>query len=144
MSGSMSARLGSVARKGGLIAGLAFAFGLMAFPAAAQTGQIVGQVRDAASQRPLEAELPLTTQDDEEQETKELFRLYQELAQERPETLTAFKALLDQLRDQINRFFDIVLVMAEDEELRNARLSLLQRIAALPEHLADLTLLEGF
>ncbi len=55
MSGSMSARLGSVARKGGFIAGLAFAFGLMAFPAAAQTGQIVGQVRDAASQRPLEA-----------------------------------------------------------------------------------------
>jgi TonB-linked SusC/RagA family outer membrane protein len=51
----MSARLGSVVRKGGLIAGLAFAFGLMAFPAAAQTGQIVGQVRDAATQRPLEA-----------------------------------------------------------------------------------------
>ena len=52
--------------------------------------------------------------------------------------------MLDGLRDQINRFFDIVLVMAEDERLRNARLSLLQRIGSLPDELADMTVLEGF
>jgi len=44
----------------------------------------------------------------------------------------------------INRFFDEVLVMAEDERLRRNRLGLLQRIAALAEGVADLSRLEGF
>jgi glycyl-tRNA synthetase len=44
----------------------------------------------------------------------------------------------------INRFFDDVLVMAEDERLRANRLGLLQRIAALAEGVADLSFLEGF
>jgi glycyl-tRNA synthetase len=44
----------------------------------------------------------------------------------------------------INRFFDAVLVMAEDERLRTNRLGLLQRIAALAEGVADLSRLEGF
>lgn len=44
----------------------------------------------------------------------------------------------------VNRFFDEVLVMAEDERVRNNRLGLLQRIANLTEGVVDLSYLEGF
>jgi glycyl-tRNA synthetase len=44
----------------------------------------------------------------------------------------------------INRFFDEVLVMADDRSLQKNRLGLLQRIAALAVGVADLSRLEGF
>jgi glycyl-tRNA synthetase len=44
----------------------------------------------------------------------------------------------------INRFFDEVLVMAEDAVVRENRLALLQRVAALAKGVADFSLLEGF
>jgi glycyl-tRNA synthetase len=44
----------------------------------------------------------------------------------------------------INRFFEDVLVMAEDAAVRENRLGLLQRIAALAEGVADFSKLEGF
>jgi glycyl-tRNA synthetase len=44
----------------------------------------------------------------------------------------------------INRFFDDVLVMAEDERLRRNRLGLLPRISALAVGVADMSRLEGF
>jgi len=44
----------------------------------------------------------------------------------------------------INRFFDEVLVMVEDAALRQARLALLQRVAALAEGVADFSHLDGF
>jgi glycyl-tRNA synthetase len=44
----------------------------------------------------------------------------------------------------INVFFDTVLVMAEEPELRAARLALVQQIAALPDGIADLSRLQGF
>jgi glycyl-tRNA synthetase len=44
----------------------------------------------------------------------------------------------------ITAFFDDVLVMAEDETLRENRLALLQRIAALTDGIVDLTKVEGF
>jgi glycyl-tRNA synthetase len=44
----------------------------------------------------------------------------------------------------INRFFDEVLVMAEDSRLRENRLGLVQRIAALASGVADMSKLEGF
>jgi len=44
----------------------------------------------------------------------------------------------------VNRFFDEVLVMAEDEHVRNNRLGLLQRIANLTKGVVDLAFLEGF
>jgi glycyl-tRNA synthetase len=44
----------------------------------------------------------------------------------------------------INAFFDKVLVMAEDQAVRENRLALLQRIAALQSGVADLSKLEGF
>ncbi|MEX1249007.1 MAG: glycine--tRNA ligase subunit beta [Anaerolineales bacterium] len=44
----------------------------------------------------------------------------------------------------INTFFDQVLVMAEDENLKRNRLGLLQRVIALAEGVADFSKLEGF
>jgi glycyl-tRNA synthetase len=44
----------------------------------------------------------------------------------------------------IDRFFEIVLVMTEEERLRQNRLGLLQRIARLADGVADLSKLEGF
>ncbi|HHB90493.1 MAG TPA: glycine--tRNA ligase subunit alpha/beta, partial [Anaerolineae bacterium] len=52
--------------------------------------------------------------------------------------------ILRDLQAPINNFFENVLVMAEDPTLRAARLALVQRIAALPDGLADLTKLRGF
>jgi glycyl-tRNA synthetase len=54
-----------------------------------------------------------------------------------------FKAFLP-LVDDITRFFDEVLVMAEQPQLRENRLALLQRIVALADGVADLSCLEGF
>ncbi len=51
---------------------------------------------------------------------------------------------VNQLVPSINTFFDNVLVMAEDEALRQNRLALLQNIVALLTHYADLSKLEGF
>jgi glycyl-tRNA synthetase len=44
----------------------------------------------------------------------------------------------------VNRFFDEVLVMAEDAQVRRNRLALVGRIAALAEGVADFSRLEGF
>ncbi len=44
----------------------------------------------------------------------------------------------------VNEFFDKVLVMADDKSLKENRLGLLQRIAALSKGVADLSKLEGF
>jgi glycyl-tRNA synthetase len=44
----------------------------------------------------------------------------------------------------INRFFDDVLVMVEDERVRNNRLGLLQRVSALADGIANMSRLEGF
>jgi glycyl-tRNA synthetase len=44
----------------------------------------------------------------------------------------------------INRFFDQVLVMAEEPDLQAARLALVQRIAELPDGIVDLSRMQGF
>jgi glycyl-tRNA synthetase len=44
----------------------------------------------------------------------------------------------------VNRFFDEVLVMAEDETVRQNRLALLRQVAAFAEGVADFSRLEGF
>jgi glycyl-tRNA synthetase beta subunit len=54
--------------------------------------------------------------------------------------LNAFKPMIP----AVDTFFDEVLVMAEDEKVRNNRLGLLQRIAALADGVADMSRLEGF
>jgi len=51
---------------------------------------------------------------------------------------------IEQLVPLINAFFDKVLVMVEDDGLRNTRLGMLQAIAGLLKPFADLSRLEGF
>ncbi len=60
-----------------------------------------------------------------------------------PEVPTLVEALRE-LKDPINRFFTEILVMAEDPRVREARLALVQRVAALPDGIADLSKLQGF
>jgi glycyl-tRNA synthetase len=54
--------------------------------------------------------------------------------------LTAFLPMIP----EVNRFFDEVLVMTEDADLRCNRLALLQRIVAMGSSVADMSKLEGF
>jgi glycyl-tRNA synthetase len=54
--------------------------------------------------------------------------------------LTAFLPMIT----EVNRFFDEVLVMADDEALRLNRLALLQHIVSLGSSVADMSRLEGF
>jgi glycyl-tRNA synthetase len=61
-----------------------------------------------------------------------------------PGSLQGFLSAFEPAIPAINRFFDAVLVMAEDERLRRNRLGLLQRIAALADGVADFSRLEGF
>jgi len=65
-------------------------------------------------------------------------------ALEEDRSIETFLAQLVLMQPIIARFFDEVLVMADDRSLRENRLGLLQRIAALPAGLADLSELEGF
>jgi len=80
---------------------------------------------------------------------EELYAAYQEArARVTPEgTVDAFLDAFVDLVDIVDRFFareSGVLVMADDPALRENRLALLQRIAALAEGIVDLSRLEGF
>jgi glycyl-tRNA synthetase len=56
---------------------------------------------------------------------------------------TLFTTMLP-LVEPINQFFDDILVMTEERELREARLGLLQHIAALTRGVVDLSKVQGF
>ncbi len=60
------------------------------------------------------------------------------------DTVDAFLTAFVPLVPVINRFFDDVLVMDEDEAVRRNRLALLQQVVALADGAADLSQLEGF
>jgi glycyl-tRNA synthetase len=62
----------------------------------------------------------------------------------RPGSMDDFLAAFLPIIPDISRFFEEVLVMAEEERLRANRLGLLQRIVALPKGVADFSFLEGF
>ncbi len=51
---------------------------------------------------------------------------------------------LVELQNPINRFFDEILVMAEDPQVRAARLGLCQAVSALADGIVDLSKVEGF
>ena len=61
-----------------------------------------------------------------------------------PEPASVLWAELQALAMPINAYFEKVLVNAEDETLRKARLALVQHVAALPAAVADLSQLQGF
>ena len=73
-----------------------------------------------------------------------LWAAYQEAAGTVDGSMPALIASLRGMVPAINRFFDDILVMAEETHTRENRLALLQRIANLPEDMADLSELEGF
>ena len=67
-----------------------------------------------------------------------------ESARREPGSVSDFLNAFLPMMPAINRFFDEVLVMAEDARLRENRLGTLQRIAALAAGVAELSRLEGF
>jgi len=77
---------------------------------------------------------------------RELYAALQqaEAAPRRPGSVDDFLNAFLPMIPAVNRFFEAVLVMAEDPAVRRNRLGLLQRIAALAEGAADLSRLEGF
>ncbi len=96
--------------------------------------------------RKLPDQYPLDVTADPEPATQALLAAYQAAAPsvQAARDVAALDAALHALVGPINTFFDRVLVMAEDEALRRARLGLVQHIAALPDGIADLALLQGF
>jgi glycyl-tRNA synthetase len=80
-----------------------------------------------------------------EEPTKALLARYNEVSADLPLTdVSALVEALSVLQPAIDEFFDKVLVMADDEALKNARLNLLAHIARLPQGLVDLSRVEGF
>ncbi len=51
--------------------------------------------------------------------------------------------ILSQLRPAVDRFFDEVMVMAEDTAVKNNRMALLHRMNALFLEVADISLLQA-
>lgn len=97
--------------------------------------------------RDLDGDLPLAPKDDDELSTQALHEAYEaarKVAESTDRPIDGIATALISLRDPINKFFDDVLVMTEDEKCKNARLGLVQHIADLPNGVADLSRLEGF
>jgi len=80
---------------------------------------------------------------DEEAE-KGLYEAVQNLPEKEAGDIDSFLQNVVILIPSINTFFDKVLVMAEDEKLKQNRLGLLQKIASLSDGAADFSKLEGF
>ncbi|HRU95793.1 MAG TPA: hypothetical protein P5195_11235, partial [Anaerolineae bacterium] len=59
-------------------------------------------------------------------------------------TVDAFFTAFQPLVPVIQRFFDAILVMDSDPTVREARLALVQCVAALPRGIVDLSQMEGF
>ncbi|GAB4504907.1 MAG: glycine--tRNA ligase [Anaerolineales bacterium] len=79
-----------------------------------------------------------------EPEEQVLYQAIRSTVHRPPSTVNEFLEIVLQLIPAINAFFDKVLVMAEDEKLRQNRLALVGQIAGLSKGLADLSKLEGF
>jgi glycyl-tRNA synthetase len=79
-----------------------------------------------------------------EAEEKNLYKAIQSTVHGQPSTVNDFLEIIVKLIPSINAFFDKVLVMAEDEEVRQNRLALVGQIARLSDGIADLSKLEGF
>jgi glycyl-tRNA synthetase len=77
---------------------------------------------------------------------KELFKALEkaEASQRKPGSVDDFLNSFVPMIPAVKKFFDDVLVMVEEEKVRQNRLGLLQRIAALADGVADMAKLEGF
>ncbi len=108
------------------------------FTAYARTARIT---RTLAERLPLD---PAAYAEPVEHALHEAYAAAQSLLDAAPEPAALLGEQLERLRAPINAYFDKVLVNAEDPALRAARLALVQRIAALPAPVADLSRLQGF
>ena len=79
-----------------------------------------------------------------ETEEKNLYKAIQSTVHGPLSTVNEFLAIIVKLIPSINTFFDKVLVMAEDEKIKQNRLALVGQIAKLSAGIADLSKLEGF
>ncbi|MGE5464989.1 MAG: glycine--tRNA ligase subunit beta, partial [Syntrophothermus sp.] len=79
-----------------------------------------------------------------EAEEKSLYEAIRQNVKTRPSTVDEFLNIVVGLIPSINVFFDKVLVMAEEEKIRQNRLALVGQIAGLSRGIADLSKLEGF
>ena len=77
-------------------------------------------------------------------EEKALFKAIQSSVHGQPSTVNDFLEIVAKLVPSITAFFDKVLVMAEDEKVKQNRLALVGQIAGLSKGMADLSKLEGF
>jgi glycyl-tRNA synthetase len=103
--------------------------------------------RCARITRTLEQQLPLQPAAYVEPVEHDLHAAYEQAAATlgaAREPATGLGEALRTLQAPIQAYFDKVLVNAQDETLRQARLALVQHIAALPAPVADLSKLQGF
>ena len=103
--------------------------------------------RCARITRNLEGSLPLNPTayvETVEQQLHDAYAAAQSTLASTTEPASSLGEQLQMLRGPINAYFDKVLVNAEDETVRKARLALVQRIAQLPAAVADLSKLQGF
>ena len=77
-------------------------------------------------------------------EEKQLYEVIQENVRAQPASVDELFEIVLKLIPSINAFFDKVLVMAEDEKVKQNRLALVGQIASLSRGIADLSKLEGF
>ncbi|HJQ15300.1 MAG TPA: glycine--tRNA ligase subunit beta [Anaerolineales bacterium] len=80
----------------------------------------------------------------EEAEEKKLYEALQENVKVQPSTVDELLNIVVKLIPSINAFFDKVLVMADDEKIKQNRLALVAQVANLSQGIADLSKLEGF
>jgi glycyl-tRNA synthetase len=79
-----------------------------------------------------------------ENQEKQLYEAVSSSVVRRPSSVDEFLSIVVTLIPSITAFFDKVLVMAEDQQVRKNRLGVLQQIASLSKGIADLSKLEGF
>jgi glycyl-tRNA synthetase beta subunit len=79
-----------------------------------------------------------------EAEEKKLYQVIQSIVHGQPAAVDEFLEIVVKLIPSINAFFDKVLVMADDEKVRQNRLALVGQVARLSDGIADLSKLEGF
>ncbi|MCZ2126772.1 MAG: glycine--tRNA ligase subunit beta [Anaerolineales bacterium] len=78
-----------------------------------------------------------------EKEEKDLFAQVKIISSQ-PFSVQGFLKVIVKLTPAINAFFDKVMVMAEDQKLRENRLGLLQKIVSRSKGVADFSKLDGF
>ncbi len=94
--------------------------------------------------RKLESQYELRAADFELDAEKMLYVAYEQAAGEADGSLPSFVSALRGMVPAISRFFEDVLVMDEDQKIRENRLALLQHIANMTKGMADFSQLPGF